>query len=1374
MSKWVSRFMRKVDRDYRASELEESVRKLWSDSDAYRKTKDRRASSPSFSFIDGPPYTTGSVHVGTAWNKILKDLFIRYKRMRGFNVRDQPGYDMHGLPIEVRVEQTIGTKNKGDIEIFGVEKFIEKCKSFATEFRTKQTEEFKQLGVWMDWDNPYQTIDRNFISSVWWTLGEAHKKNLITKANRVLPWCPRCETALAEAEIEYWDETDPSVFVRFPFEDNPDESIIIWTTTPWTIPGNIAAAVHPDEVYARVEVQAGREHTEVFIVMKSLVDSALPSMGYPQYSVVGEIAGASLLGRKYRHPLIDTVPYQTGLQGTYVHAVVNSDNVVKENTGIVHIAPGHGPEDFEIGKKFELPPFCPVDEKGVFTAEVGERYAGKPVHEGGKMVLNDLQDRGLLVKENTITHRYGHCWRCKTPIIYRTTEQWFLQIPQVKESILRTNEAVDWYPEWAGSGRQKDWIVNARDWCISRQRYWGTPLPIWTCSCGEIKLVTGYDDLKEANGFTEGMDLHRPWIDKLTFKCPKCSLDMTRVPDVMDVWLDSGACSWASLSYPEKKTEFEKWWPAEWITEAHDQTRGWFYSQLVLGTMVFGKSPFKSVLMHGWALSKDGKPMSKSEGNTVDPIDIIRSAGADSLRLYLMGAGAPWDDLAFQPDGPKQANRFLNTFWNVYKFAMLYMTMDAFDPTRNSVKLYLQALKPEDRWILSRLEHVKGDVTGCLDKYEPHEAERRLEKFIGDDVSRWYVRLIRDRLWIEGDSAEKISAFAVLYRIISDCTLMLAPFAPHIAEEIYQNIDGTYPSVHMADWPMQDLGLMDDSLEQGMDIIRELVEKISTARQSADLNLRWPLKRIILKADADDVQERIAPLKSILLAQVNAKDMPIIPIGEEWEETVLTVVPNPKAIGLVYRQWSSKIAVLLKSRPAKSIKEGVDKGEYSIGIEGQLVKITPNMVSFESAMPPDVISVKFSHGEVYMDTEMTEDLEAEGFARETVRRVQQMRKDMKLDVEEYINLEMACSDKLQDYLTQWKKYLMHETRAQDMKFDANPKGDYIVEWSIEDESISIGITSKKVKEIVGELANIHGLSLDKALRLHRGGFTTIGALEGATDSQILSLPGLEKGDLQKIRASASSRIAPAYVPPQVQPIVAPPTVNVVPKDTAPAMVAPQAKPVEGEAPPMPVPPPASPAPAPASIAQKLSQPAIEPEQVQAQWKPAVKAGADGISREKVLLPPTVVLEKSFAYLVEENQPETSYKLFVNQLNIGMKGFCVTRNYPAKIKARFKLGDIPLFWLSNVGKENTIRPKDLEKLSVSIEQFLANKNAVVLLDGIEYLITNNNFITILRLIQSLKDQVAINQSILILAVNPSTLESHQLNLLEREIDGVIQG
>ncbi|MEM4262726.1 MAG: isoleucine--tRNA ligase [Thermoplasmata archaeon] len=1372
--------MKKVDYDYRASEIEEDVRNYWKEIDAYKKTKGRRAQAKPYSFIDGPPYTSGSIHVGTAWNKILKDLYLRYRRMNGYNVWDQPGFDMHGLPIEVRVEQSIGIKHKSEIETFGIENFIERCRKFALEYRDKQTEEFKLLGVWLDWQNPYQTIDRSFMSSVWWTISEVYKKGLITKAYRVLPWCPRCETALAESEIEYWDESDPSIYVRFALLESSNVSLIIWTTTPWTIPGNVAAAVHPDEEYAFVEVKTSRDRKETFIVMKCLVEEALPKMGFPEYKIVGTIVGKELLGKRYRHPLLEFVPKQRTFEGKFVHAVVTSDTVARENTGIVHIAPGHGPEDFEIGKEFALPVFCPVDEEGIFTEDAGERYAGKPVSEAAKFVLDDLQDLGLLVKEDTITHRYGHCWRCKTPIIYRTTEQWFLKIPAIKDEILRSNESVKWYPEWAGTGRQKDWIVNARDWCISRQRYWGTPLPFWLCSCGEIKVVSGIDDLKEADGFFEGIDLHRPWIDKLTFKCHKCGKVMTRVPDLLDVWIDSGACSWASFGYPMKKAEFEKWWPIEWITEGNDQTRGWFYSQLVLGTMVFGRSPFKSVMMHGYALDSQGRPMSKSEGNIADPIEIVRANGADSLRLYLIGAVAPWDDVSFQLDGPKEANRFLNILWNVYKFATLYMSIDAYDPKKDSLGNYLSVLKPEDRWVLSRLEKLKTEVASYLDNFTPHEAKRALEKFIADDVSRWYVRLIRDRMWIEGSSAEKYSAYAVLHRVLRDCVLMLAPFTPHVTEKIYQNLDGTYPTVHMADWPAIDASLRDESIESGMDLVREIVELVANARQTKDLNLRWPLKRIVIKADADDTIEKINLFKDILLEQVNAKALVTVPVGEEWEDLVLEVVPNPNAIGVVYRQWSSKIAVLLKSRPAKSIKEGVEKGEYKIGIEGQLVEITPNMVSFTTSLPPDVVQLEFSHGIVYVDFEMTDELEAEGFARETVRRIQQMRKDMKLDVEEFVDIEMLCSERLRRYLEAWLSYISKETRAKNIRFSSPPKGEYIVEWNVEDEVLSIGVTNLKMKQMIGELASIQGLSLEKSIRLYEAGFRNLASLSMASDAEVLSIGGIDREDLKKIREAVGSkapRIPPQPMPTIPMPAAAPvqPEMNHERQIAEAPKVAPAEKP-EGE---MAA---ARKAEAPAEIqksAASVVQPTVPPVPSLAPQPsletarpiaepPAHERGSKEIQAE------ASKLEKSSTYLVEEDKPETSYRLFLKLLEGGMKGCCVTRNYPAKIRTKFSLGDVPLYWLTNVGKEAAIRPKDLEKLAVTIEQHLSQNGAVILLDGLEYLITNNNFITVLRMIQSLRDQVTLHQSILIVAVNSSTLERHQLNLLEREFDGIIQG
>ncbi len=1308
--------MRQVEENYSPVQLEEDIRRMWERTRTYEKVKRAYESARPYYILDGPPYTTGSIHIGTAWNKILKDTIIRFRRMQGLQVRDQPGYDMHGLPIEVKVEQSMGIKTKKEIEERGIDTFVSTCKEFANKFKSKMTDEFKSLGVWMDWERPYQTVDSSYMESIWWTLKQAHDKGLLAMDLRVLPWCPRCETALAEAEIEYWDETDPSIFVKFPLVGSPGEFLLVWTTTPWTIPGNLAAAVHPDFTYAKVVIERGGSEDTV-ILLEEKTEELRETAQIESLKILETMKGSDLVGLEYKHPLAELVPYQQHVSGEWVHKVVASDTVAAESTGIVHIAPGHGPEDFDIGLAHDIEPFSPVDDSGNYTDDAGEHYGGRNVKEASSMVVNDLVERGMLFHQGTITHRYGHCWRCKNPIIYRITDQWFLKVTAFKAELDDANSRVKWYPEWAGSSREKDWIANARDWCISRQRYWGTPLPVWKCPCGNERVVSTLNELRESDAYTEGMDLHRPWIDAITFKCEKCSGVMTRVKDVLDVWFDAGVCSWASLGYPASKDEFDKWWPSEWITEAHDQTRGWFYSQLVTGVMALGKSPFKSVLMHGWALNPQGEAMSKSDGTAIDPVTVVNTFGSDSLRLYLLKANAPWEDIQFQQDGVKAANRTLNILWNVYKFATLYMSIDKFDPHARSLDQLKDHMMPEDRWMMSRIESVKRDFSANMEIYEIHRALRLLEEFIVDDLSRWYVKLVRDRLWKEGENMDKIVAFKVLHESLTTSSVLLAPVAPHISEAIHQNLDNRSESVHLAKWPSYESKWIDKDIEEGMALVREISEVLARVRQEANVNLRWPLKRVVVKCESDDDTDALLQLKKPMLNQNNVKNLQMIPIGEEWDEMVLSVVPNPNAIGKVYRQWSSKIAVLLKNRPAKAIKAGIDKGEYSLGIEGQLVKILPNMVSFTSTLPPEVIRTEFSRGVMYIDLEETPALEAEGFARELIRRIQQMRKDMGMDIEEFIRVEIDATEKLKNAIETWREHISRETRCRQLEIVDSPKGEYVVEWSVANEQFTAGLTSLKMKDSLKALMGAEGITLDKAMAILDAGFTTLDSLRSAPQEDFAVVDGISKLDAKRMFDTLHKDDAKPAAEPPTQPEA----------DSIP-------EPVKQETAPSPV---------------ELEPPA-----------------EDMADQE---------LERSFSYLVEEDKPDTSYHLFIKALDEGMKGFCVTRNYPAKIKSKFDLKDTPVMWLSNVGRDNAIRPKDLEKLSLALEQFLSQEGGgIVLLDGLEYLITNNNFITVLRLIQSLRDQVAINQSILLMAVNRSTLESHQLNLLEREVDRTING
>jgi isoleucyl-tRNA synthetase len=1059
--------IRQADREYRPAELERSVRERWASSRAYLLAKAHRAGGEDFYFIDGPPYTTGSIHLGTAWNKTLKDVVIRYLRMNGKNVRDQPGYDMHGLPIEVKVEKALGIKNKKEIEALGIDNFISKCREFALANLENMTRQFSDLGVWMDWERPYTTITNPYIEAAWWTLRRAADKDLLTRFERSTTWCPRCQTALAEAELEYWDEEDPSIYVKFKAVD-ADEYFLVWTTTPWTLPADLAVTIHPDYTYVRARVTKGGT-SETLIFVRDRLEDIKKVGDYDSIEVLSEHQGSDLEGRKYVQPLIDEVPWHRGRNEFWLHKVlVDSTMVTAENSGCVHTAPGHGPADFEIGKRYELPPFCPVDGTGRFTAEAG-KYAGMELEAGNDIILEDLRKKGLLLQSGKITHRYGHCWRCDTPIIYIITMQWYLRITEVKDRMLAEVARVRWFPPWAGASRQKDWVEGARDWCVSRQRYWGIPLPIWECDKGHRRVAGRIADLREGQGYTEGMDLHRPWIDGVTFNCKDCGGTMRRIPDVMDVWLDSGVCSWAQLGYPSDEAEFRRWFPCRWITEAHDQTRGWFYSQLGAGVVAFDRAPYDSVLMHGWSLDAQGRPMSKSLGNVVEPSELTQKYGADALRYYFLLANAPWEDMPFSLENVKSAFRSLNILWNVHVFSTTYMALDRFDPTAVSLATVRARGRPEDRWLLSRLESLTKKVTDAIAVYNLHHAARALEDFVLEDLSRWYVRLVRDRVWVEGDVPDKAHAHRTLYEALDRTARLLAPFCPHISDAIYADLGGRHPTVHMEDWPVADEKAMEPALEDGMAVVRKALEAALNARNRANVKLRWPLGRMIVSAGTDQAENALLNLSELLKDQANCRTVEVVRGGWSGRNTV--PVPKMKALGprfgreakavadAVVKGWTQETgAALLGGKPA------------TVETPAGPLELTTEHVDIHFTLPEGFWEAPFDGGTVYVDARIDDELRSEGFARDLVRRLQQMRKEAGLNVEDHIRAYATLEGAQSMLIAPWHRFIMNETRSEmltfteearmrllEMRIAAAP-GTLVREWELDQgEKIVLGI-----------------------------------------------------------------------------------------------------------------------------------------------------------------------------------------------------------------------------------------------------------------------------------------------------------------------------
>ncbi len=1040
--------------------LENKIQRFWQEQNIYDKTSKLRENKPRYSFLDGPPYCSGRIHLGTAWNKTIKDAFLRYKSMSGYSLRRQAGWDTHGLPIEHKVEQLLEIKSKQEIEEkYGIDNFVEKCKEFAIKNKEDMTEQFKSMGIWMDWEDPYVTYDNSYMESCWWTLKKADERDLLVQDKRVITWCPQCETALANAEIEYDEIQDPSIYVKFELvnqEFDVPSYVLIWTTTPWTIPANMAVSVHPEFEYSYIKVSDDEGKQEILLMATGLIDSLFEE---DQYEIIKTVTGESLDGLEYLHPLREEVP----LQAEFSHRIILGDHVTLEDgTGCVHTAPGHGPEDYEVGVKNGIEVFCPVGENGCYTEEAG-KYADCGVKDANPEITHDLYHNGALLKEGTIDHRVGLCWRCKTPIIYIATKQWFIKVTEIKDQMLEQVDAVEWVPSWAGESRFKDWVSNARDWTISRQRYWGIPIPIWTCEDCDSKVVVGSkQELKELSGddTLTGDFVHRPHVDNITIPC-ECGHDMHRVPDVLDVWIDSGVAGWAALHYPQDPSEnFEDWFPYDFITEGHDQTRGWFYSQLGLGVAAFGKAPYKKVLMHGFTLDDKGQKMSKSIGNVVSPEEVIEKYSADTLRFYLLDANKPWDDLKFNWDEVQNSSKLFNILWNVYYFSTTYMSLDNFDPTAHNKEDL--TFRQEDLWIRSRVNTLIKSVSEDIESLVFNRATEKITEFVLEDLSRWYVRLIRGRTWVESDDPDKLGAYYTLYYTLKDLIRVLAPIAPHVTEEIYQNlvrgVECDAPeSVHMLDWEYDETEI-DTDLEENMTHIRDILEASAHARDVARFKLRWPVQNITVVTESDEVKSAIESLEPVLLEQANSKK---VTIETELENAIVIAKPNMSILGPKLRGDLGRVKKYFEQDDVDAgiiLDEVTQNGEYTIHFDDKDITLVEEEILFEKDVPENLVSCDFEGGSVYVDTEVTPEIYSEAMARELIRRIQDMRKDLDLNVEANIQVIVECSEEFKDAVLPHQDYISNEVRTANLEFDdiSSDEG-YTKEWKIEEEQLRIFI-----------------------------------------------------------------------------------------------------------------------------------------------------------------------------------------------------------------------------------------------------------------------------------------------------------------------------
>ena len=1046
---------KKVSTDMNFVDREKETEKFWEDNHIFEKSMEDREGCPQYMFYDGPPTANGKPHIGHVLTRVIKDMIPRYRTMKGYEVPRKAGWDTHGLPVELEVEKALGLDGKDQIEKYGVEPFIKKCKESVWKYKGMWEDFSNTVGFWADMDDPYVTYHNTFIESEWWALKKIWDKGLLYKGFKIVPYCPRCGTPLSAQEVAqgYKDVKERSAIVRFKVKDE-DAYILAWTTTPWTLPSNIALCVNPEEDYAKVKAADGY----TYYMAVALLDTVLGKLGDEEngvkaYEVLETYKGQDLEYKEYE-PLYQCA-YDCAAKQNKKAFYVTCDTYVTltDGTGVVHIAPAFGEDDAKVGRKYDMPFVQLVDEKG----EMGKTtpFAGLFVKKADPEVLKDLDGRGLLFDAPKFEHSYPHCWRCDTPLIYYARESWFIKMTAVKDDLIANNNTINWIPESIGKGSFGDWLENVQDWGISRNRYWGTPLNIWECECGCQHSIGSIEELKSmSDNCPDEIELHRPYIDNVTIKCPKCGKEMHRVPEVIDCWFDSGSMPFAQYHYPFENQElFEKHFPADFISEAVDQTRGWFYSLLAISTLIFNKAPYKNVIVLGHVQDENGQKMSKSKGNAVDPFDALEKYGADAIRWYFYINSAPWLPNRFHGKAVTEGQRkFMGTLWNTYAFFVLYANIDEFDATKYTLEY--EKLSVMDKWLLSKLNSAIKAVDEDLANYKIPEAAKALQSFV-DDMSNWYVRRSRERFWAKGMEQDKINAYMTLYTALVEICKTAAPMIPFMTEDIYQNlvrsIDANAPeSIHLCDFPKVNEAHIDKELEENMDRVLKLVVMGRACRNTANIKNRQPIGQMYVKADF----ELSEFFDAIVADELNVKNVTFT--QEVRDFTSYSFKPQLKTVGPKYGKLLGGIKNVLSGLDGNAAMDELNaNGCLRFEVNGEEVVLNREDLLIDTAQMEGYVSEDDNGITVVLDTNLSEELLEEGFVREIISKVQTMRKEADFEVMDKIVITYEGSEKAETVFAKNADEIGAETLALEVK-KATPAG-YVKEWKINGEAVTLGV-----------------------------------------------------------------------------------------------------------------------------------------------------------------------------------------------------------------------------------------------------------------------------------------------------------------------------
>ena len=1032
---------KKVSTDLNFVDREKEIEKFWKEGDYFKKSLELRKDSPTYMFYDGPPTANGKPHIGHVLTRVIKDMIPRYRTMKGNNVPRKAGWDTHGLPVELEVEKALNIDGKDQIEAYGLEPFIAKCKESVWEYKGMWEEFSDTVGFWADMEDPYVTYHNDYIESEFWALKQIWEKGLLYKGFKIVPYCPRCGTPLSSHEVAlgYKELKERSAVVRFKAKDD-EAYYLAWTTTPWTLPSNVALCVNPNEKYVKVKY-AGYTYI--------MAEALCSQMFEGDYEIIETYTGKDLEYREYE-PLFDFV--EPDKKAYYI--VCDTYVTLTDGTGIVHTAPSFGEDDSRVGLKYNLPFVQLVDSKGEMTENT--KWAGVFVKDADPLILDDLDKSGKLFSAPEFTHSYPHCWRCNTPLLYYARESWYIKMTAVKDDLIRNNKTINWIPESIGKGRFGDWLENIQDWAISRNRYWGTPLNIWVCECGHMHSIGSIDELKSmSDNCPDNIELHRPFIDKVTIKCPKCSKQMVRTPEVIDCWFDSGAMPFAQHHYPfENKELFEDQFPADFISEAVDQTRGWFYSLLAVSTLLFNKSSYKNVIVLGHVQDENGQKMSKSKGNVVDPMEALREYGADAIRWYFYVNSAPWLPNRFHGKAVTEGQRkFMGTLWNTYAFYILYADIDKFDPTK--YKLEQDKLSVMDKWLLSKLNSLVLEVDSALENYKITESARALQDFV-ENLSNWYVRRCRERFWAKGMEQDKISAYMTLYTALEEVCRLSAPMIPFITESIYQNmvrsVNKAAPeSIHLCDYPKADESYIDKELEACMDEVLDIVAAGRAARNAANIKNRQPIAKMYVKAENTLSSFYV----QIVEEELNVKS---VEFRDDVEEFVsYEFKPQLKTVGPKYGKLLGGIKQVLSELDSRTaLKELEKEGSLRFEVDGNEVELSKEDLLIEVLKDSEFVVESNPRVSVVIDVKLTPELINEGFIRELISKVQTMRKEAGFEVTDHIVLGQSGNDRIAEIINNNIETIKSEVLADEI--NTGKTEGFTKEWNLNTEHVILSVS----------------------------------------------------------------------------------------------------------------------------------------------------------------------------------------------------------------------------------------------------------------------------------------------------------------------------